>query len=163
KTESFDVKGGEAQSVVIEFTPATPGAHRYTFAVTPLEGETTVENNAQEALIQVTDDHPKILYIEGEPRWEFGKLRHALAHNEKNVVLVSSLRSADGKFYRQGVESGKELETGFPKTSEELFAYQGMILGSVEANFFTYDQLKMIEQFVARRGGGFLAIGGTHA
>jgi uncharacterized membrane protein len=163
KTEQFDVRGGEAQSVIIEFTPAAAGPHRYTFAVTPLEGETTTENNAQEALIQVTDGHPKVLYIEGEPRWEYSFMRKALAKNEKNVILVSSLRSADGKFYRQGVESGKELESGFPKTDEEMFIYQGLILGSVEANFFTYEQLQMIERFVARRGGGFLAIGGTRA
>src|SRR5581483_4666133 len=117
----------------------------------------------QEALVQVTNDNPKILYIEGEPRWEYGKMRWSLSKNEKNVVLVSSLRSADGKFYRQGVESGTELESGFPKTEEELFKYQGIILGSIEANFFSFDQLKMIEQFVARRGGGFLALGGSRS
>jgi len=139
------------------------GAHRYTFEVKPLEGELTVENNAQETLIQVTSEHPKVLYIEGEPRWEYGKMRMSLSRNEKNLVLVSVLRSADGKFYRQGVESGQELEGGFPRTQEELFSYQGLILGSIEANFFSYEQLKMIEQFVARRGGGFLGIGGSRA
>ena len=164
KTQQFDVKGGgEAQTVAVEFTPAAPGPHRYTFAITPLDGETTTEDNAQETLIQITNDNPKILYIEGEPRWEYGKLRFSLAKNEKNVVLVSALRSADGKFYRQGVESGNELESGFPKTEEELFKYQGLILGTIEANYFSYDQLKMIEQFVARRGGGFLALGGSRS
>ena len=163
KTEQVNVRGGEAQTVVVDFTPTAPGPHRYTFKVRPVEGETTIENNAYEALIQVTDDHPKVLYIEGEPRWEYGKMRAALSRNEKNVTLVSALRSADGKFYRQGVESGQELESGFPKTEEELFGYQGLVLGSVEANFFTYEQLKSIEQFVARRGGGFLAIGGSRA
>ncbi|HZS07175.1 MAG TPA: glutamine amidotransferase [Blastocatellia bacterium] len=162
-TKPFDVRGGETQTVTIEFTPTSPGAHRYTFTINPLDGETTTEDNAQEALVQVTNDNPKILYIEGEPRWEYGKMRWSLSKNEKNVVLVSSLRSADGKFYRQGVESGTELESGFPKTEEELFKYQGIILGSIEANFFSFDQLKMIEQFVARRGGGFLALGGSRS
>jgi uncharacterized membrane protein len=163
KTQEFEVRGGEAQTVTIEFTPAAPGPHRYTFKVAPLDGETTIENNAQEALVEITDTRPKVLYIEGEPRWEYGFMRKALARNEKNLILVSSLRSADGKFYRQGVESGQELESGFPKTDEELFSYQGLILGSIEANFFSYEQLKSIEQFVARRGGGFLALGGTRA
>lgn len=164
KTQAFDVKGGgEAQSVTVEFTPAAPGAHRYTFAIQPLEGETTTEDNAQETLIQITNDRPRFLYIEGEPRWEYGKLRWSLSKNEKNLVLVSVLRSADGKFYRQGVESGDELTTGFPKTEEELFRYHGLMLGSIEANFFSFEQLKMIEQFVARRGGGFLALGGSRA
>ncbi|MFN0119023.1 MAG: hypothetical protein ACKV2V_00825 [Blastocatellia bacterium] len=164
KTQQFDVKGnGESQTVTLEFTPGAPGWHRYTFAVTPLDNESTLENNQQESLIEVTSDQPKILYLEGEPRWEYGKMRFSLTKNEKNVILVSALRSADGKFYRQGVESGTDLESGFPKTAEEFFKYQGFMLGSVEANFFSYEQLKMIEQFVARRGGGFLALGGSRA
>jgi uncharacterized membrane protein len=164
KTQQFDVRGGESQSLTIEFTPTSVGNHRYTFEVKPLDGETTLENNAIDALIAVTDDKPKILYIEGEPRWEYGFIRKAAtAKTEKNLTLVSVLRSADGKFYRQGVESGGELTTGFPTTIEELFTYQGIILGSIEANFFNYDQLKNIEQFAARRGGGVMAIGGSRA
>ncbi len=163
KTENFDIKGGSAQTVTLEFTPSSPGTHKYTFAVAPLEGEFTTEDNAQETLIEITSEQPKILYIEGEPRWEYGKMRFSLGKNEKNVILVSSLRSADGKFYRQGVESGEQLEKGFPLTQEELFSYQGFVLGSIEANFFSFEQLRMIEQFVAKRGGGFLAIGGSRA
>jgi uncharacterized membrane protein len=163
KSEPVELRGDEAQTVTVEFTPATVGTHRYTFELKPLEGELTVENNAQESIIEVTDEHPKVLYIEGEPRWEYGKMRWSLTRNEKNLTLVSVLRSADGKFYRQGVESGQELESGFPRTIEELFAYQGIMLGSIEANFFSYDQLKMIEEFASKRGGGFLALGGSHA
>src|SRR6266542_3109896 len=163
KTQTLDVKGGEAETLTVEFTPSSPGAHRYTFEVKPLDGEMTVENNAQDTLIEVTNDHPKVLHIEGEPRWEYKFIRMNLAKNEKNLVLVSSLRSADGKFYRQGVESGGELTQGFPTTDEELFTYQGVVIGSVEANFFTYDQLKNIEQFAARRGGGVLMLGGARS
>ena len=163
KTENFDIKGGSAQTVTLEFTPSSPGTHKYTFAVAPLEGEFTTEDNAQETLIEITSETPKILYIEGEPRWEYGKMRFSLGKTEKNVVLVSSLRSADGKFYRQGVESGDQLEKGFPLTQEELFGYQGFVLGSIEANFFSFEQLRMIEQFVAKRGGGFLALGGSRS
>lgn len=163
KTEAFDIKGGEAQTVTLEFIPSAPGTHKYNFNIVPLEGEHTTEDNAQETLIEVTNEQPKVLYIEGEPRWEYGKMRFSLNKNEKNVVLVSALRSADGKFYRQGVESGEQLEKGFPATIEELFSYQGFVLGSIEANFFSFEQLRMIEQFVARRGGGLLALGGGRA
>jgi uncharacterized membrane protein len=163
KTQTIDVKGGEAETLTVEFTPSSPGSHRYTFEVKPLDGEMTTENNAQDTLIEVTNDRPKVLHIEGEPRWEYGFMRKALAKNEKNLILVSSLRSADGKFYRQGVESGSELATGFPTTDEELFGYQGVVIGSIEANFFSYDQLKSIEQFAARRGGGVLMLGGARS
>jgi uncharacterized membrane protein len=163
KTENLDVKGGEAETLTVEFTPSSPGAHRYTFEVKPLDGEMTVENNAQDTLIEVTNDNPKVLYLEGEPRWEYSFIRKALVKNEKNLILVSVNRTADGKFYRQGVESGSELMQGFPTTDEELFGYQGVVLGSIEANFFSYDQLKNIEQFAAKRGGGLLMLGGARS
>ncbi|MEJ7709602.1 MAG: vWA domain-containing protein [Pyrinomonadaceae bacterium] len=153
----------EVQSIDLDFTPSGVGMRRYTFALTPLEGELTLANNAQEALLEVSEGPVKVLYIEGEPRWEYGKLRTSLTRNEKNVSLISFLRSGENKFYRQGIENEGDLAKGFPITQDELFAYQGLILGSVEAGFFSTDQLKNIEAFVARRGGGLLALGGRRA
>jgi uncharacterized membrane protein len=150
---------GTTEVVRVSFTPTSAGLHRYRLAAASVENELVLENNSQEVLVEVEDSHPRVLYVEGEPRWEYGKLRSAFAE-EKNVVLVSLLRSADGKYYRQGVESGEELAAGFPKSEEELFKYDALMIGSVEATFFTFDQLKMIEQFVSRRGGTLLALGG---
>jgi uncharacterized membrane protein len=152
---------GDATTVArVSFTPSSPGLHRYKFTAVPSADEPVQDNNSQELLIDVEDGRPKILYIEGEPRWEYGKLRDAVAE-EKNVILVSVLRSADGKFYRQGVENAEELAGGFPKSEEDLFKYDAVMIGSLEATFFTFDQLKAIEQFVSRRGGALLALGGA--
>ncbi len=152
---------GEATSVAkINFKPLTPGVHRYALAVKPAEGEPIVDNNSAEIVVEVEDAHPKILYIEGEPRWEYGKIRTAFT-DEKNMALVSILRSADGKYYRQGIENADELVQGFPKSEEDLFKYDAVVLGSIEATFFTFDQLRAIEQFVSRRGGTLLVLGGA--
>lgn len=168
RTERLDAgrlpASGEAQPLTVDFSPSQAGAHRYGFElVAGGTEETTTENNLIEAMVEVTSDTPRILHLEGEPRWEYGKLRFSLARNEKNITLVSVLRSADGKFYRQGVGSGSELTRGFPATAEELFGYDGLVLGSIEANFFSYEQLRLIEQFAGRRGGGVLALGGGRA
>ncbi|PWT96082.1 MAG: hypothetical protein C5B55_00465 [Blastocatellia bacterium] len=160
KTEEFQLRGNDTQAVDLEITPTTAGIHRYTVEITPLDGEVTLENNKQDALVQVIEGPLRVLYVEGEPRWELGKIREALQVNEKNVSIVSLQRTGENKFYRQGIGNQNELLTGFPKTEEELFAYQGIILGSVEAGFFTAEQLRNIEAFVARRGGGLLALGG---
>jgi uncharacterized membrane protein len=160
RTQTVALQSGATAVARLTFKPLTPGIHRYAFTAKPGEGEPILENNTQELLIEVEDAHPKILYIEGEPRWEYGKIRSAFA-TEKNITLVSALRSADGKFYRQGVEGGEELQTGFPKTLEELFKYDAIIIGSIEATFFSYDQLRWIEDFVARRGGTLLILGGA--
>ena len=163
KTEETNLRGNDTQAVNLEITPTTPGIHRYTVEITPLDGELTVENNKQDALVEVISGPLRLLHVEGEPRWELGKIRESLALNEKNIVLVSLQRTGENKFYRQGIASQNELATGFPVTEEELFAYDGLVIGSVEAGFFTADQLRSIEAFVARRGGGLLAIGGRLA
>jgi uncharacterized membrane protein len=163
KTEEVNLRGNDTQAINLEITPATPGIHRYTVEVTPLDGELTVENNKQDSLVEVIEGPLRILHVEGEPRWELGKIRESIQPNEKNVTLVSLQRTGENKFYRQGVGAQTELATGFPKTEEELFSYHGLIIGSVEAGFFTADELRSIEAFVARRGGGLLAIGGRLA
>jgi len=163
KTEEFNFRGNDTQTVNLEIIPTTPGIHRYTVEITPLDGELTVENNKRDALVEVIPGPLRILYVEGEPRWELGKIRESLLPNEKNVTLVCLQRTGENKFYRQGVGNQNELVTGFPKTEEELFAYDALIIGSVEAGFFTSDQLRNIEAFVARRGGGLLALGGRLA
>ena len=163
KTEEINLRGNDTQAVNVEITPTTPGIHRYTVEVTPLDGELTVDNNKQDALVEVISGPLRLLHVEGEPRWELGKIRESLALNEKNIVLVSLQRTGENKFYRQGISGQTELATGFPLTEEELFSYDGLIIGSVEAGFFTADQLRAIEAFVARRGGGLLAIGGRLA
>lgn len=163
KTEEFNLRGNDTQAVNLEITPTTPGIHRYTVEITPLDGELTVDNNKQDSLVEVITGPLRILHVEGEPRWELGKIRESISPNEKNVTLVSLQRTGENKFYRQGVGAQTELATGFPKSEEELFSYDGLIIGSVEAGFFSADELRNIEAFVARRGGGLLALGGRLA
>ncbi|HSE24323.1 MAG TPA: glutamine amidotransferase [Pyrinomonadaceae bacterium] len=160
KTEEFNLRGNDTQVLNLEITPTNPGIHRYTVEITPVDGELTVENNKQDALVEVIPGPQRILYVEGEPRWELGKIRESLLPNEKNVTLVSLQRTGENKFYRQGIATQNELVNGFPVSEEELYTYDALIIGSVEAGFFSPEQLRNIEAFVARRGGGLLALGG---
>ena len=48
----------------------------------------------------------------------------------------------------------------FPPKPEDLFRFHGLIIGSVEANYFTPTQQQMIHDFVDRRGGGCCFMGG---
>ena len=56
-----------------------------------------------------------------------------------------------------------ELRGGFPKTAEELFKYQAVIVGDLEADFFTHEQQALLQRFVSERGGGFLMLGGAES
>ena len=61
---------------------------------------------------------------------------------------------------RLGTEDEVELRDGFPKTAEELYRYHAIIVDDLEASFFTQDQLALLRNFVSRRGGGLLMLGG---
>ena len=150
---------GEVKNFKVLFTGDGTGPKVFSVRIEPLPDEILSENNDQSVLIRVEDDQPPVLYVEGEPRWIYGFLRRA-AQEDKNLRLVSLLRQAAGKLLRQGVESAATLEMVFPTDRAELFRYKGLILGSVEASFFTFDQLRMIQDFVSQRGGGFLMLGG---
>ncbi len=153
---------GQPAPVTVRFTASEPGLRRVRFRVPPQAGEVLTRNNEQTARIRVQDERAKILYIEGEPRFEVKFIRRAAA-TDSSLQLVVLQRTAKDKFLRLDVTRGDELVDGFPRTREELFGYSGLVLGSIEASFFTYDQLRMIADFVGTRGGGLLALGGRHA
>ncbi len=148
-----------AATLRIHLEAEAAGPSSYRFEVLAGEGEQVALNNAREVLLSVEDRRDKILYFEGEPRFEVGFLRQAVAEDD-NLQLVVLLRMAQNKLSRLGVDDPLELVSGFPATREELFAYRGLILGSVEASYFTANQLQIIEEFVSQRGGGLLLLGG---
>lgn len=56
-----------------------------------------------------------------------------------------------------------ELRGGFPKLPEDLYDYHAVILDDLEAEFFTPDQMTLVQKFVSERGGGFLMLGGAES
>ncbi len=153
---------GATQVETIFFNPGEAGVKNLHFSLGPLAGEENLANNSITRLLGVNDDKRRILYVEGEPRWEYKFIRRA-EDDDKIVQVASMLRTTENKIYRQGISDPKELENGFPVRPEDLFAYQGIILGSVEAGYFTPLQQELLREFVDRRGGGLLFLGGRFA
>ncbi len=147
------------QSETITFQAGTSGARNLQVSLDPIEGEESPRNNALTRLLTVDSSPMRILYIEGEPRWEFKFIRRAM-EEDKAVALVTMLRTTQNKIYRQGISNPKELEEGFPSKPEELFPFTGVIVGGLEASYFTPAQQELLKQFVDRRGGGVLFLAG---
>lgn len=162
KTEPVTLPAdGEIGEASIDLPMTNVGSRVFEFSI-EAQGDRIPENNAFNTLIEVTDDRPKILYVEGEPRWEYKYIGRAM-EDDANIRLVRLLRTSPNKFYRQGIENESVLANGFPTTREELFEYKGLILGSIESTFFTQEQQQMIVDFVSERGGGFMMIGGRNS
>ncbi len=155
-------RGRPGTTVRVNLTAGTSGPRNFRFHIEPQQGERVVENNTRDLLVLVDDRRERILYFEGEPRFEVKFMRQAIADDD-NLHVVVLQRTAENKYLRLGVDGPLELSGGFPDTREELFAYRGLILGSVEASYFTHNQLQIIEEFVSQRGGGLLLLGGRHS
>lgn len=153
---------GNIQAETVLFNAGSPGSKTLQFGIDVLPGERNRSNNAVNRLVNVESDKRRILYIEGEPRWEYKFIRRA-EEDDQIVQLVSMLRTTENKIYRQGISDPKELADGFPGRGEDLFGYQALIIGSVEASYFTSAQQELIRQFVDRRGGGLLLLAGRLA
>ena len=149
---------GEPETVRIRFTASDEGPRLFSFRVSPRSDEMVTQNNLRQVLIVVEDRSKAVLYFEGEPRWEVRYLLRGVEDDE-NLRVALLQRTAENKFLRRNLEGADELVGGFPRTRSELFKYQGLILGSIEAGHFTPDQLRMISDFVNRRGGGLLMLG----
>jgi uncharacterized membrane protein len=153
---------GTVQTESIPFNAGSAGAKALQFSIDVLDGEDNRFNNAVTRLVKVESDERRVLYVEGEPRWEFKFIRRA-EDDDRIVKVVSMLRTTENKLYWQGwqnIETQQTMASGFPATPEALFKYHAIILGSVEASYFTANQQDLIKQFVDRRGGGLLMLGG---
>lgn len=136
-----------------------PGVRDLRFMLDPLPNERNTINNTRTHVMDVTPHRRNILYVEGEPRWEYKFIRRA-ADTDQSLRLASMVRATPNRYYRQGIEKAEELAGGFPRKAEELFTYDAVIIGSFEATALSAEQHEALKSFVDRRGGGLLMLAG---
>lgn len=154
----LDANSGSTQ-LALELPSGAPGTHELRFVLDEAPEERNVTNNRRTHILEVPAERRHILYVEGEPRWEFKFLRRA-ATDDRALRLASLVRTTPNKHYRQGVRSAEELAEGFPTTPEALFAYDAIVIGSYEASTLTAEQQQLLKQFVDQRGGSVLMLAG---
>ena len=162
--QDIDLPEGATQSIhEVSFPSGAEGIRRLRFELVRNDDveDPFPANNIQPRILRVTDAPKRILYVEGEPRWEYKFLRRAL-DEYPGIEIVSLLRTSPNKFYRQGVRDASELADGFPVSREELFAYDAIIIGSLEAAELNTAQQLALRDFVSVRGGSLLMLAGRH-
>jgi uncharacterized membrane protein len=137
------------------------GVRHLRFVLDPSATEYNLENNELHHSLTVAQTQPRVLYVEGEPRWEYKFIRRA-AEAAGFLHLHGLVQTSTNKSYRQGIDSPDQLEDGFPTTRDELFNYQALIIGSQQAATLSQEQLSLIKDFVDLRGGSLLMLGGLN-
>jgi len=155
---------GAPMHEVFTVSPAPDAATVYAIEIPVADGELAAENNVRSVLVPAQSGRRKILMVEGAPGYEHTFLKRALAQDPGLDVdaVVRKGTNDDGRdtFYVQAA-SGRvaALANGYPSTRSELFVYDAIIFGNIEADFFTREQLELTAAFVAERGGGLLVLG----
>jgi hypothetical protein len=102
-----------------------------------------------------------------EPKFEFkgrsGESSNPLFRGFGNQAKDEIERYDQPVLVRLNTDDELELRNGFPKTPEELFKYRALIIDDVEAEFFTADQMSLVQRYVSERGGGLLMLGGMES
>lgn len=145
--------------VTFTHKPGRKGHLQYTAHIVPSADEIITVNNSRHFLVNNEEKIARVLYVEELHPWDFKFIKRAI-DLDKSLQLVSLLRTGPDKFYRQGIRNQRELEQGFPSSKNELFSYQAVIIGSIDAAFLTAEQQAMLREFVSERGGGLLMLGG---
>lgn len=136
----------------------------YTVQIPDATGEVATENNSRSVLVPPQTGKRRLLVMEGAPGFDHTFLKRALADDPGLEVdaVVRKGQNDDGRdtFYVQADPSRMAaLSSGYPFKRSELFAYDGIIFGNIEADFFTREQLELTNDFIAARGGGLLVMG----
>lgn len=136
-------------------TPTEEGDHTYEIELTPLEGESTLENNRLTATVSVRRTKIRVLLVERHPRWEFRHLKPLLERDEM-IELRTVLQDSDVDFVRED----RTALAGFPPRASDLDEFDVIILGDVDITQINPQSLTHIRDFVSEKGGGLILIGG---
>ncbi|BCU78683.1 glutamine amidotransferase [Luteolibacter sp. LG18] len=171
---------GKRQEVSADFVSPYLGCHFYDIELTPLEGESVVENNRTRAACDLHRDPIRVLYMEGSEPHESSYLRDGLeADPEMSVTCLHfpgqgsveslaaqaiAIRGKDERVFYDG--QGREVPSvchktrGFPATLEQLLKYDVVIDSDIIKEAFSPQQLADTVAFVEQFGGGFVMVGG---
>ena len=139
------------RQVEVEFlyTPQKTGHYKLTLAAEPQPGEVVVKNNRLDAYLTVLEGGLRILYLDGEKRFEQKFLRRAI-NASPDIELddrIIDRRTSE----RWPVDLGPDFTAG---------KYDAFILGDLDAKALGDANLKALADAVGTKGKGLLMIGG---
>ncbi len=116
--------------------------------------EKTRANNGREVAVHLLSKKRKLLVMDGRPRWE---TRYIHNHFDRDERWTASVIFDD---LTEDATKGS-IQTSFPKTRDELFTYDLVLIGDVSPARPKAEHLAWIVEFVEKRGGGLIFIDGN--
>lgn len=138
-------------------TSKEAGRFAYSLRVPALQGESSTDDNRSTAPaeVKVIDDKARVLVVSGTPNWDYRFLRQIL-EREKSIDVSCWLQSLDEG---RGQE-GDIAITHLPRTREELFVYDVILLLDPDPREFDEAWIDLLTEFVRDHSGGLLYMAG---
>ncbi|MBT3294975.1 MAG: hypothetical protein HN919_21735 [Verrucomicrobia bacterium] len=155
--KSISLKGGlQFEDIFFHVDIYEKAAAKVGVVIEPFKDEATAENNRAERSVSVVNEKINILCIEGSARWEYRYLRAMLKRDPRfDTTFIATRAKPDV------AKSSAEYIPRFPELREEAFEYDLVILGDVDAEFFTTEELSILEELIRDRGGSLLVLCGS--
>jgi hypothetical protein len=149
------------KNATTEFAIGAEGVGSYSFSIRAkaLEHEVNLANNVRTMMVDVVEEtRLKVLLYSQVANFDVGKLRQALARDEKieldlglDVIRVPALAENLSKTYGY---------VGLPEDRRGFNKYDVIILGPCELDALTDAQIAGLYSFVVDRGGGLILLPG---
>ena len=155
--QSISLKGGlQFEDIFFNVDVHEKGVAQIEIALSPFADEATAENNRVERSVRVVNEKINVLCMEGSARWEYRYLRAMLKRDPRiNATFIAT------RAQPEIAQNSSEYIARFPETREEAFKYDLVIVGDVDAAFFTADAFLRLEELVKDRGGSLLMLCGS--
>ncbi|MFN0010510.1 MAG: hypothetical protein ACKVS8_02575 [Phycisphaerales bacterium] len=124
----------------------------------PGGGDLLAGNNETPISVEIVDRPLRVLYLDGYPRWEYRYLQ-AILTREKSVASTATLLSPGRRYLQEGNTPMDAL----PNSPPEWDAFDVIVIGDVQPEVFSPEQLRQLRARVASGGAGLLWIGGDSA
>jgi len=155
--KSISLKGGlQFENIFFNVDIYEKKAAKVGVSIEPFKDEATAENNYIERSVSVVNEKIHILCIEGSARWEYRYLRAMLKRDPRFKTTFIATRAKP-----EIAKNSSEYIVRFPELREDAFKYDLVILGDVDAEFFTSEELQILEELIRDRGGSLLVLCGS--
>lgn len=155
--DSQDVTLTESDSEYkLGYTPQAKGEATVEATIEPRDDESNTDNNVASTKVRVLDTKVKVLYIEGEPRWDF---RYLLAElqRDRRLTVKCVLLNGDPDL---GTEPNSAFLRGLPAERADIVDNEIIILGDVDPNELGMARMKLLNEWVSDMGGGLIFLSG---
>jgi len=156
--------GKEPVEVAFVIKPEREGEKKYSVIMDGVKNSVSQSLQVAEHKVSVLNAKIRVLYLD-IPRDERKILAHWLARDPV-VDLATLTMLPKGGWYAQGALYHKNAGDGLPGAEPDLHKYDVIILGDIPRSYFreggdtSETKMQWLGEFVSRRGGGLITLGG---